>query len=140
MDEGAKKPDRLDVDAIWQKLNASRPGNKQAFDRLWHGFSSDVSRPSKPCSSRLDTTQKRTQQLKLDPLLSKLAAARKAPETVLEQKAPEPATCLEGAALERLVQALQSPDGCVRRAAVRQVQVGQPICCLCFRYPNVFAT
>jgi hypothetical protein len=131
MDEGGKKPDRRDVDAIWQQLNASRPGNKQAFDRLWHGFSSDVSRPGKPCSSStLDTTKKRTQQLKLDPLLGKIAAARKEPASAVVQTQAR-TTGLEDAAVERLVQALQSPDGGVRKAALQQVQVGLActVCC-----------
>jgi hypothetical protein len=131
MDEGGKKPDRRDVDAIWQQLNASRPGNKQALDKLWHGFSSHVSRPSKPCSSStLDTSKKKAQQLKLDPLLGKFAAAIE-PETSVERQVPAPATGLEGAAVERLVQALQSPDGYVRKAALHQVQVS------CYLLPAV---
>jgi hypothetical protein len=132
MDEGGKRPDRLDVDAIWQQLNASQPANKQSFARLWHGFNSDVSRPYKPCSSSTqDTDKKKAQQLKLDPFIGRLEAARNRAKTASEQPAAPPAASLEGAAVDRLVQALQSPDASVRKAALHQVQVihAQPKTC-----------
>lgn len=123
MEEGGKKPDRRDVNAIWQQLNASRPESNREFDRLWHGFSSDISRSNKPCSSSTqDTTKKQAQQLKLDPLIGKLAAFRHTSVSQEQQQIPS-ATGLEGAALDRLVQALQSPDASVRKAALQQVQV-----------------
>lgn len=126
MNEGGKKPDRRDVNAIWQNMNASRPINTQSFERLWHGFSSDVFKPSQPCnSSAQDTLKLKVQQLKVDPLPGKLAAARNEAIKVPEQQAAAPGKCLEGAALERLVQALQSPDACLRKAALHQLQVRQ---------------
>jgi hypothetical protein len=128
-EEGGKRPDRRDVEAIWQQLNASRPSNKQSFDRLWHGFSSDVSRPNKPCSSSSQDTIKKSQQLKLDPFIGKFAAAGIKTNSIEHHSKHETATGLEGAALDRLVQALQSPDASVRKAALHQVQVSfaQPV-------------
>ncbi|WIA41829.1 hypothetical protein OEZ86_009159 [Tetradesmus obliquus] len=124
MEEGGKKPDRRDVNAIWQQLNASRPASNRDFDKLWHGFSSDISRSNKPCSSSTqDTAKKQAQQLKLDPLIGKLAVVRQTSASQEQQQKLAPPTDLEGAALDRLVQALQSPDANVRKAALHQVQV-----------------
>lgn len=119
-----QKGGKRDVEAIWRSMNTSTcRRSKQSLEKLWHGFSSDISKPSSRAVAAQDTEKRKAQQqLKLDPLSCKLTAQEK-PEAA-DSDASAPITSLEGAAgsMDRIVLSLQSADASIRRATLQQTQ------------------
>lgn len=105
-----------DVDKLWAELNQhnSNKYTKTTFEKIWHGFSSDVVRATVP-----------------DAIRKQHAPPLGNPETVPDSQhhLSEPKAVIvetfakQWASVDQLTQALQSPDVSVRRAALHDVQV-----------------
>ena len=109
------------VDDVWKQLNsgAPKPRSKHDFDKLWLGFSSDIGRqPAKKECGKLPYEQSQTYPRRK--AAQTLSAVPGAHDT--GSSAPE-VPALEGAALDRCIQALQAPDQRARRAALAQIKV-----------------
>lgn len=112
----AKATQKPSVDDIWKQLNAKNPRQSgKNFDKLWHGFSSDVGTKAAP-SGRDAGYNPLTGLLKAKPAAGDAGGAAKQAVSDVSASATAPMT------MERSVQALQATEASLRKAALLNIQ------------------
>lgn len=112
---------KSDINDVWRKLKQTQPGGRSvSFEKLWHGFSSDISsgKASKPVN--------KSSRGELEYYLQKTINSRQAQAytPITQPSATDISTSLGEVALDRLLTSLTSPEASTRRVALQQIKVG----------------